>query len=180
MLKVICRISFLLYVFLYIYFFKFTPFSWYPIVSSCLIAKTHIRARERRRSKAMRPPKHNPTKRTPNTARIQPGSQPHQCVGGNTVHLATWLACTAPSPPQESLVRDETRISVPAKPSLTRSTLGQLCVAPRTSPSRTAATEPGHEPRVSGGTASTTMQCPRPLRHPGGTFFISLSQSAVL
>jgi hypothetical protein len=53
-----------------------------------------------------------------NTARIQPGSQPHQCVRGNTVHLAT-LACTAPSPPQESLVRNETRISLPAKPSQT-------------------------------------------------------------
>ena len=24
-----------------------------------------------------------------NTTLIQPGSQPHQCVGGNTVHLAT-------------------------------------------------------------------------------------------
>ena len=27
-----------------------------------------------------------------NTARIQPGSAPHPCVGGNTVHLAT-LVC---------------------------------------------------------------------------------------
>jgi hypothetical protein len=44
-----------------------------------------------------------------------------------------WLAHTAPGPPQESLVRDETRISLPAKPSLTGTTLGQLCVAPRTS-----------------------------------------------
>jgi hypothetical protein len=50
-----------------------------------------------------------------NTARIQPGSQPHQCVGGNTVS-----ACTAPGPPQDSIVRDETRISLPAKPSLTQ------------------------------------------------------------
>jgi hypothetical protein len=97
-----------------------------------------------------------------NTARIQPGSQPHQCVRGNTVHLATWLACTVPSPPQESLVRDETRISLPAKPSLTRTTLGQLCVAPWAIRSRPAATEPGLEPGVSGGTAT------RPLRHPGG------------
>ena len=77
------------------------------------------------------------------TARIQPGSQPHQSVRGNTVHLVTWLACTAPCPPQESLVRDETRISLPAKPSLTRNWLGQLCVAPWTSRSRPAATEPG-------------------------------------
>ena len=59
-----------------------------------------------------------------NTARIQPGSQPHQFVGGNTVHLATWSACTAPCPPQES--REETRISLPAKPSLTQTMLGQL------------------------------------------------------
>ena len=50
-----------------------------------------------------------------NTARIQPGSQQHQSVGGNTVPLATWAACTAPGPPQESLVRDETRISLQAK-----------------------------------------------------------------
>ena len=50
---------------------------------------------------------------------------------------------------------DETRISLPAKLSLTRTTLGQLCVAPRTSRSQPAATEPGREPRVSGGTAST-------------------------
>jgi hypothetical protein len=84
-----------------------------------------------------------------NTARIQPGSQLYQCVGGNTVHLATWLARTAPGPPQESLGRDETRISLPAKPSLTRATLGQLCVASRTSRSRPVTTEPGREPRVS-------------------------------
>ena len=110
-----------------------------------------------------------------NTARIQPGSQLHQCVRGNTVHLATWSACTAPGPPQESLVRDETRISLPAKPSLTRTTLGQLCVAPWTSRARLAATEPGPEPRVSGGTASTAMQYLRPLHHPGGLIFMFLN-----
>uniref|UniRef100_A0A8K9WW88 Adhesion G protein-coupled receptor B3 n=1 Tax=Oncorhynchus mykiss TaxID=8022 RepID=A0A8K9WW88_ONCMY len=57
--------------------------------------------------------------------------------------------CTAPGPPQESLVRNETRISLPAKPSLTRTTLGQLCVAPWPPRSRPAATEPGRKPRVS-------------------------------
>ncbi|XP_064875647.1 guanylate-binding protein 1-like isoform X2 [Oncorhynchus nerka] len=57
-----------------------------------------------------------------------------------------WLACTAPGPPQESLVCDETRISLPVKPSLTRTTLGQLCVAPQTSRSRPVTTEPGCEP----------------------------------
>ena len=75
-----------------------------------------------------------------NTERIQPGSQPHQCVGGNTVHLATWSACTAPGLPQESLVCDKKRISLLAKPSLTRTKLGQLCVASWTSRSQPAAT----------------------------------------
>ena len=34
-----------------------------------------------------------------NTASFQPGSQPHQCVGGNTVHLATLVSvhCTRPA-----------------------------------------------------------------------------------
>ena len=144
---------------------------------SCLIATSPVRARVRRTSKAMRPPKHNPTKQRCffNTAHIQPGSQPHQCVRGNTVHLATWLACTAPGPPQESLVRDETRISLLAKPSLPRPPLGQLCVAPWTSRSWPAATEPGHEPTVSGGKVSTAMQCPRPLCHPGGPIVANVS-----
>jgi hypothetical protein len=34
-----------------------------------------------------------------NTVCIQPGSQPHQCVGGNTVHLATLVSNQAlPNP----------------------------------------------------------------------------------
>ena len=34
-----------------------------------------------------------------NTVRSQPGSQPHQCVGGNTVHLATLVSahCARPA-----------------------------------------------------------------------------------
>ena len=83
------------------------------------------------------------------TMPIQPGSQLHQCVGGNTVHLATWSACTAPGPPQESLERDETRIS-----------LGQLCVAPRTGRSRPGTTEPGRKPRGYDGTAGAAVQRP--------------------
>jgi hypothetical protein len=46
-----------------------------------------------------------------------------------------------------------------AKPSLTRTKQGQLCIAPWTSWSRPAATEPERKPRVSGGTA---------LDHPEG------------
>ena len=41
----------------------FSPISWYPVVSGyCLVATTPIRTREMRRSRAMCPPKHNPTK----------------------------------------------------------------------------------------------------------------------
>ena len=156
--------------------FFFTPFSWYPIVSSYyLVSSLQLPYGLMREpcieSHASSETQPNQATLLLNTARLQPGSQPHQCVGGNTVHLVTWLACTAPGPPQELLVRDETRISLPAKPSLTRTTLGQLCVAPWTSRSRSAATEPGLEPRVSGGTA---MQCPRPLRHPGGPYLFFL------
>ena len=68
-----------------------------------------------------------------------------------------WLACTAPGPPQESLVRDETRTSLPTRPSLTQTTQGQLCVAPWTSRSRPVTTEPGREPRVSDGTAGAAV-----------------------
>jgi hypothetical protein len=64
-----------------------------------------------------------------------------------------WLARTAPGPPQESLVSDETRIFLRAKPSLTRTTLVQLCVAPWTSRSRLVTTEPG-------GTAGAAVQRP--------------------
>jgi hypothetical protein len=91
------------------------------------------------------------------TTQIQPGSQPHLCVRGNTVPLATWTACTDPGPPQEPLVHNETRISLLAKPSLTQMTLCQLCTTPWTSQSRLAAT--GLEPRISGGKASALDHC---------------------
>ena len=100
-----------------------------------------------------------------NTAHNQPGSQLHQCAGGNT--MPPWL----PSPPQESLVHDETRTPLPTKPSLTRTTLGQLCVASRTSRSRPVTTELGREPRDSDGTAGAAVQ-----RHPGGLVYILIPQ----
>ena len=58
-----------------------------------------------------------------------------------------WIVRTAAAPPQEVLVHDETRISLPANPSLT--TLGQLCVAA------------GYDrARYSGGTAGAAVQRP--------------------
>ena len=69
----------------------------------------------------MRTPIHNPTK--PHCFLTQRASNPE--ASRTNVSEATpctwqpWLARTVPGPPQESLVRDETRISLPAKPSLT-------------------------------------------------------------
>ena len=99
-----------------------------------------------------------------NTARIQRASTPE----ASRTHVSEetlctwqpWLACTAPGPPPESLVREETRTSLPTRPSLPPTTQGQLCVAPWTSRSRPVTTEPGHEPRDSDGTAGAAVQHP--------------------
>uniref|UniRef100_A0A8C8IUG9 SAM domain-containing protein n=1 Tax=Oncorhynchus tshawytscha TaxID=74940 RepID=A0A8C8IUG9_ONCTS len=72
--------------------------------------------------KVMRPPIHNPTK--PHCFLTQRASNPEaSCTNVSEETPCTWqpwLACTAPGPPQETLVGDETRISLPANPSLTR------------------------------------------------------------
>uniref|UniRef100_A0A4W5P9Y0 SH3 domain binding glutamate rich protein n=1 Tax=Hucho hucho TaxID=62062 RepID=A0A4W5P9Y0_9TELE len=77
-----------------------------------------------------------------NTLLVQPGSQPHQCVGGNTVQLATDASVHAPGRHKESLERHPSR----PNPPLTRTTLGQLCAASWVSRSRSDATQPGIEP----------------------------------
>ena len=109
-------------------------------------------------------PTHNPSRIQPdtqlNTARSNPEASRTNVSEETPCTWQPWLAHTAPSTPQESLVRDETRISLPAKPYLTRTTLGQLCVAARTSGSRPVTTEPGRKPRVSGGTAGAAVQRP--------------------
>ena len=68
-------------------------------------------------------------------------------------------------------MRYETSISLPAKPSLTQTTLGQLCVAPQTSRSRPVKTEPG--PRVSDGTAGAAV--PLTTAPPGRPMTINLN-----
>ena len=99
----------------------FSPIPWYPIVLVATILSHRYNSRmaqERRRLKVMRPPIHNPTK--PHCFLTQRASNPE--ASRTNVSEETpctwqpWLACTAPGPPQESLVRDETRISLPAKP----------------------------------------------------------------
>ena len=99
-----------------------------------------------------------------NTALIQPRST--NVSEETPCTWQPWLARTVPSPPQESLVCNETRTSLPTKPYLTWMTLGQLCVAQRTSRSRSVTTEPGRELRVSDGTAGAAVQRPYPLLHP--------------
>ena len=131
---------------LFLFFLNFTPFS--PQFRG-------IRARERRRGRDEGWKSCFLTQRASNPeASLIDVSEETPCT------WQPWLVCTVPGPPQESLVRDETRISLPANPSLTRTTLGQLCVAPRTSRSRPVTTEPRREPRVSGGTAGAAVERP--------------------
>jgi hypothetical protein len=77
----------------------------------------------------------------------------------------------APSPPQESLVCDGTRTSLPAIPSPNPDDAGPIVCRPMGLPV-TAATEPG-QTRISSGTASTVMQGLRPLRPLGRTQYES-------
>ena len=143
----------------------FSPISWYPIVVVATILSHRYNSR-------------TGSGETKVESHASSDTQPNQPYCFLTQHASNreasrnnvseetpcvwqaWLARTAPGPPQESLVRDETRISLPAKPSLTRTTLGQLCVAPRTSRSRPVTTEPGCKPRVSGGAAGAAVQRP--------------------
>jgi hypothetical protein len=90
-------------------------------------------------------------------------NQPHQCVGGNTVHMATVSACIAPGPPQESLVHNKTRTSLPAKPSPNPDDAGPIVRRPM-SLHVVAGCDRAWTRTISSGTASTAMQYLRPLR----------------
>ena len=65
----------------------------------------------------------------------------HTNVSEETLHLATGSACIVPSPPQESLVCDGTRTSLPAKPSPNPDNAGPIAHRPVGLP-----VEPGLEP----------------------------------
>ena len=115
------------------FFFLFlTPFSpkclWYPIVSNYYIVSSLQLPYRLGRDEGRKPCVLRNTTQPSRTALTQRASNPEASrtnVSEETpCTWVPWLACTAPGPPQESLVRDETRISLPVKPSLTRATLG--------------------------------------------------------
>ena len=82
----------------------FAPISWYPIVVVATILShrynSHTGSGETKvECHASSDTQPNQAALLLNTARIQYGSQPHQCAGGNTVHLATLVSahCTQPA-----------------------------------------------------------------------------------
>ena len=82
------------------------------------------------------------------------------------MHLATVSACTAPGPPQESLVHYGTRTSLPAQPSSNSDNTGPIVHRPMGLPVTAGCNR-----------AWTRTQCLRPLRHSGGPACIMLSNS---
>ena len=125
-----------------LFFSKFYPF-FLPnfVVSHCLVATilSH-RYNSRTGSGETKVESHASSDTQPNQAALLLNTEPSNPEASRTNVLEEtpctwqpWLVRTAPGPPQESLMRNETKISLPAKPSLTRTTLGQLCVAPWTS-----------------------------------------------
>ena len=109
--------------YLFIYFCTFYPFlvisNW---LQSCLIAATPVLTREAnvesRASPETQPKPHCFLTQCP----LYPEASRTNVSEETPCTWQPWLAYIAPGPPQESLVRDETRISLPAKPSLTRTT----------------------------------------------------------
>ena len=139
--------------FLKFFFYPFfSPISWYPIVVSCLIATTPVRARERRRLKVMRPPIHNPTSRTASYHSAHPTRKPAAPMCWR-VHLAT-LVSAARHRSRWCAMRQGQALPNPddARPIVRRPT--DLPVAAGYE------TEPGCEPRDSDGTAGAAVQRP--------------------
>jgi hypothetical protein len=132
---------------MYIFLPLFCP-NWQ--LQSCHIAATPLRTRESRRSRAVCPPKHNPTR-------------PH-CFLTQCPLNPLMSACTAASPPQESLVRNGTRTSLPAKPSPNPNDAGPIVCHPIGLPVAAGCDRAWTQTQNSD-TASTAMQCLRPLHH---------------
>ena len=93
--------------FLFFYFFYFTPFSpQFRGIQLLVITILSHHYNSLMGSGETKVESHASSETQPNqatlllnTARIQPGSQLHQCVGGNTVHLSTLVSvhCARPA-----------------------------------------------------------------------------------
>ena len=135
---------------LFLFYPFFSPISWYPIVFSILSHRYNSRT-DSGETKVESPPIHNPTK--PHcflTQRIQPGSQSHQRVGGNTLHLATLVSAHCAQP----------ATGVAGAPGQTLPNPDDARPIVRTSRSQLVTTEPGRKPKVSDGTAGNAVQRP--------------------
>ena len=133
-------------------------------LESCPIAATSVRTRERRRSRAVHPPKHDPTEPTDH----DPTDSEPSCTNLSEETLTTWrhcqCACAWPAK-RAARARWDKEISGLPNPLLTRTTLGQCLMGlPVTASCDTA----WARTQVCSGASGTVMQCLRPLHHSGG------------
>ena len=102
------------------------------------------------------------------TLHSQPGSQPHQCVGGNTVQLATEVSMHAPIHHKEWLERNGTRTSQPVKPSPNPDDAGPIVHRFMGLPVAASCNTARDQTWICSDASSTVTQFLRPLRHSGG------------
>jgi hypothetical protein len=117
-------------------------------LQSCPITATPVRTLEWQRSRAMCPPKHDPAK--PHCflthCSLNPEDGRTNVFGGNTTTGdRSQCACTWPATRSRYSAMGQGHPK-PAKPSLTQTTLGQLCAASWVSRSWPAVTQPGIKP----------------------------------
>jgi hypothetical protein len=127
----------------------FFPISWY------LIAATPVQTRERRRSRATRPPN--------TTGPSHTASWHNACLSWKPATLmcqrkyctpADCVSVHAPGPPQESLEHNGTRTSLPAKPSPNPDDTGPIMHRPMGLLLAAGCDRAWTQTRISSGTAS--------------------------
>ena len=124
----------------------YTPFSPQLVLQSCPIAATPVQTQERQRSRAMRPPKHNPDKAHCFLTHCSLNPEPRRAnVSEETPYSWTTEVSVHASGPPQGVAREQGHPGRP-NPPLTRATLGQLCAASWVSRSGPAATQPGIKP----------------------------------
>jgi hypothetical protein len=154
------------------YYKKWLPifprqFHGIQLVSNSLVSSLQLLYGEVR---AGRPPKHNPTKLHCVLTQCPPNPEA-SCTNVSEEILYTWRPCQSALRPARHrscwCPMGQGHPCLP-NPPLTQITLGQLCATPCVSRPWPPATEPGLEPTISSGTASTAMQCLRLPCHSGG------------